>query len=61
MNEFDLCSYVAMSVVIYGGATFVRFPKLILLHTTRATDVGIMTFGMCLVLVLFLAGLASSW
>jgi hypothetical protein len=59
MTEFDLCGYVASAIVLYGVATFVRFPRLILLHTTRATDQGIMLFGMCLTLVLFLVGLAG--
>ena len=39
MTELDLCSYVALAVVLYGMATPV-------LRTTHATDHGIMTYGL---------------
>lgn len=52
MTELDLCSYVALAVVLYGMATPV-------LRTTHATDHGIMTYGIIQTVILFLFGLTT--
>lgn len=48
MNEFDLCSYVATAVVLYG------------LFKSDGTSDDVMEFGLVLTFVAFLYGLAAA-